>query len=180
MQKRQFEQVPKKCRKLRRQIITPHTFIIIDNEKYFTFSSDDMPQNIGFYSFDKEHAHPDDVKYKTIEKYPKKFLVWLALSSKDISTPFIGTTKGSAITTDVYMNECLSKLLSFIEAHHAHDEYIFWPDLASSHYANKKTKWFCQHKIKFIPKQVNPPSVPKARPIGAFWSILSNKIYERG
>jgi hypothetical protein len=114
------------------------------------------------------------------KKYIQKILVWLALSSKGISTLFIGTTKGPAITTDVYINKCLNKLLLFIEAHHAHDEYVFWPDLASSHYANKTTKWLCQHKVKFIPKQVNPPNIPKARPIEDFWSVFSNKVYEGG
>ena len=29
-----------------------------------------MPQNVGFYDFDKEHA-TDKVKYKTKEKYQK-------------------------------------------------------------------------------------------------------------
>ena len=72
--KNQLEQVSKKCRKMRRQITTPNMFIIVDDEKYFTFSNDDMPQNVGFYAFHKEHA-PDSVKYKTKEKYPKKVLV---------------------------------------------------------------------------------------------------------
>ena len=74
---------------------------------------------------------------------------------------------------------CLSKLRSFIEEHYADDEYIFWPDLALSHYANETTQWLLQQKIKFVPKQVNPPSVPKARPIEDFWSILTDKVYER-
>ncbi len=58
--KTQLEQVARKCRKIRRQIATPNMFIIVDDEKYFTFSNDDMPQNVGFYAFDKEHA-PDSV-----------------------------------------------------------------------------------------------------------------------
>ncbi|CAF3737448.1 unnamed protein product [Rotaria socialis] len=121
--KSQLEQVPKKCRKLRREITTPDTFIIVDDEKYFTFSHDGMPQNGGFYAFDKEDV-PDSVKYKTKEKYPKKFLVWLALPAKGISKPYIGGTKGPAITADIYINKCLSKLRSFIEEHHAGDEYL--------------------------------------------------------
>jgi transposase len=176
---KQLQQIPKKCRKMRRQITASNTFIIVDGEKYFTFSNDDMPQNVGFYSFDKEHA-PDNVKYKTKEKYPKKVLVWLAISAKGTSTPYIGNTKGPAITADLYINKCLSKLRSFIEEHHAGDEYIFWPDLASAHYANETTQWLLEQKIKFVSKQVNPPNVPKARPIEEFWSILADKIYEGG
>ncbi|CAF3418060.1 unnamed protein product [Rotaria socialis] len=121
--KSQLEQVPKKCRKLRREITTPGTFIIVDDEKYFTFSHDGMPQNGGFYAFDKEDV-PDSVKYKTKEKYPKKILVWLALPAKGISKPYTGGTKGPAITADIYINKCLSKLRSFIEEHHAGDEYL--------------------------------------------------------
>ena len=177
--KNQLEQVSKKCRKMRRQITTPNMFIIVDDEKYFTFSNDDMPQNVGFYAFHKEHA-PDSVKYKTKEKYPKKVLVWLALSAQGSSTAFIGTTKGPAITVGIYVNKCLSKLHSFIEEYYADDEYIFWPDLASSHYANEMTEWLIQHKIKFIPKQVNPPNIPKARPIEDFWSTLAGNVYEGG
>ena len=90
---------------MRRQITTPNMFVIVDDEKYFTFSNDDMSQNVDFYVFDKEHA-PDSVKYKTKEKYPKEVLVWLALSAKGISTPFIGTTKGPAITAGIYVNKC--------------------------------------------------------------------------
>jgi hypothetical protein len=92
----------------------------------------------------------------------------LALSEKGISTPFIDTAKGSAITAGVYIDECLSKLLLFIQTHHAGDEYIYWPDLASSHYANETTQWLLQHKIKFVPKQVNRPNIRKARSIEDF------------
>ena len=75
---------------------------------------------------------PDDVKFKSKQKFEPKILVWLSLSSKGISTPFIGTTKGPAVDTDVYTRKCLPKLLKFIEKHHLDDKYIFWPDLASS------------------------------------------------
>src|SRR5205823_6522067 len=94
--KKQLQQIPKQCRKIRRQLTTNNTFIIIDDEKYFTFSNHDIPQNTGFYTSDKENA-PNDVKYKPKEKYEKKILVWLALSAKGVSTPFIGTTKGPAV-----------------------------------------------------------------------------------
>ena len=141
---------------MRHQIRTSSTFIIVDDEKYSTFDNDDILQNTDFYSFDKEHA-PDKVKYKTKEKYPKHVLIWLALSATD-----------PAITADVYINECLNKLLPFIGEHHTDDKYIFWRHLASSHYANKTTQWLHQHKIKIVPRQINPPNIPKTRPIEDF------------
>ncbi|CAM4849386.1 unnamed protein product [Rotaria magnacalcarata] len=150
----QVEQIPKKCRKTRRQMLTSNTFIIVDDEKYFTFSNDDMPQNVGFYAFVKEDV-PDNVKFKTKEKYPKKGFSLVGVVSQ-------------------------SKLRLFIEEYHAGDEYIFWPDLASSHYADKTTRWLHEQNIKFVPKQDNPPNVPQARPIEDFWLILAGKVYEGG
>ena len=132
----QLKQVTKNYRKMRHQITTSSTFIIVEDEKYFTLLNDDMLQNAAFYSFDKEHAS-DNVIYKTKGKYPKKTLGWLALSAKGISTPYVSNTKGSVIISDRYINKCSSKLFSFIEEHHTCDEYIFWPDSASSHYANE-------------------------------------------
>ena len=102
----------------------------------------------------------------------------MASSSKDISTPFIGTRKGSAISLNIHINKCLGKLRSFIEEHHAGDEYIFWPDSAPSHYAYEITQWPLQEKIKFVAKQINLANVRKARSIEDFWSILACKVDE--
>ncbi|CAF4652187.1 unnamed protein product, partial [Rotaria sp. Silwood2] len=153
---KQLEQIPAKCRKLRREFTDQETFIIVDDEKYFTFSGEETPGNAGFYSSNKENT-PDDVKFKSKQKFEPKILVWLALSSKGISTPFIGTTKGPAVDTDVYIGKCLPKLLKFIEKHHLDDKYIFWPDLASSHYANTTSAWLNEQKVPFVPKVANPP-----------------------
>ena len=76
--------------------------------------------------------------------------------------------------TDVYIGKCLPKLLKFIEKYHLGDKYIFWPDLASSHCANKTSAWLNEQKIPFV------PNVPKARPIEDFWSILTDKVYSGG
>ena len=34
--------------------------------------------------------------------------------------------------------------------------------------------------VKFVPKDINPPNVPQARPIENFWGCLSQKVYEGG
>ena len=158
---KQLEQIPAKCRKLRREFTDQETFIIVDDEKYFTFSGEETPGNAGFYYSNKEST-PDDVKFKFRQKFEPKILVWLSLSSKGISTPFIGTTKGPAVDTDVYIRKCLPKLLKFIEKHNLGDKYIFCLDLASSHYANKTSAWLNEQKVPFVPKVANPPNVPKA------------------
>jgi len=147
--------------------------------KSITFSVDDMPGNSGFYSTNKEGT-PPDVKYKFKQKFAPKILVWLALSSKGISAPYIGPTKGPAINGDLYVQKCLPKLLAFINKHHQDDKYIFWPDLATSHYAKTTTEWLTTHNVPFVSKCINPPNVPKARPIEDFWSILADKVYNGG
>ncbi|CAM4824796.1 unnamed protein product [Rotaria magnacalcarata] len=108
-----------------------------------------MPGNAGFYSSNTANT-PWNVKFKSKQKFEPKVLVWLALSSKGISVPYIGTTDGPAIDSNLYVQKCLPKLLAFIRRYHADNNYIFWPDLASSHYAKnhhymaKSTKYtFC-------------------------------------
>ena len=57
---------------------------------------------------------------------------------------------------------------------------MFWPDLASSHYANKISAWLNKQKVPFVPKVASPSNVPKAHPIEDFWSILADKVYSGG
>ena len=106
-----------------------------------------------------------------------KVLVWLALFSEGVSQSYIGTTKGGAINRDVYCRKCLLKLLAFVKTQHQHDEYIFWPEPACSYYANTTIDWLKERKINFVSRSVNPPNVPKSRPIEDFWSILAHKVY---
>lgn len=65
----------------------------------------------------------------------------------------------------------------FIEKYHSEDEIMFWPDLASCHYAKKTLN---EQNIPFVPKNDNPPNVPQARPIENFWAVLKRKVYEKG
>ena len=80
----------------------------------------------------------------------------------------------------MYIDQCLPKLKQFIERKHTQDKIIFWPDLASSHYAKKTLNWLTEQNIPYVPKQDNPPNVPQARPIEDFWSVLKSKMYEKG
>ena len=114
--------------------INKKTINILDNGKYFVMLDDNMPTNARFYSSNEINTS-NDVKFKQKQKFISKVLVWLPLSSKNVSQPYTGTTKGAAINSDVYVRKCLPKLLAFIKTHHQHDKYIFRSDLASSHYA---------------------------------------------
>ena len=101
-------------------------------------------------------------------KFPKKILVWLCFSDKGISDPLIFESNALAINETIYLNECLKKrVLPFIHEHHPDFNYIFWPDLASAHYSKANVAWV-EENLEFVLKDMNPPNVPKARPIEDF------------
>ena len=56
----------------------------------------------------------------------------------------------------------------------------FGQNRASSHYDNTTIDWLKERKFNFVPRLVNLPNVPKARPIEDFWSILAQKVYSGG
>ncbi len=106
-------------------------------------------------------------------------MVWLAGSERELYRPFF-VPSGLAVNKKIYEEECIEKrLVPFINTHHADGNYLFWPDLASSHYATTVTDYFKAHNIKFVQKADNPPAVPEVRPIEDFWSILKGKVYEK-
>ena len=175
------KQLPKVIRASRKLAID--TFVskevIIDDEKYFTLGNTCIAGNNGYYT-DNKSLCPDEVRYAMKKKYEKKLLVWIAISSKGISNPYI-VESGNAIDATVYINKCLSsKLLKFIEKYHKNDEYIFWPDQASAHYGKLAIDWYNTHNIEFVPKYDNPPNVPKARPVEDFWGMVSQEVYKGG
>lgn len=176
---KQLLEIPKKCRILRRQIFTANRQIILDDEKYFTFSWNNSAQNAGFYT-NNIQTTPDDVRFAPKGKFESKVLVWAAISSKGISQLYIQDSKAPAIKATTYISKCLSKLDKFIKEKHPNEDSIFWPDLASSHYAKITLDWLKEKNINFVPKHANPPNVPKARPIEDFWSLLCQQVYSKG
>ncbi|KAJ8984762.1 hypothetical protein NQ317_012125 [Molorchus minor] len=141
--------------------------IILDDEKYFTLANSEMKGNDGFYTNNLEEC-PDNVKGTRQRGH-----------NRGISRPFVGRVRGEALNSQGYIENCLSKLLQFVQEHHAEDDIMFWPDLASCHYSRDTQNWF-QHRIPFVPKNANPPNLPQARPIEDFWALLSRKVYHRG
>lgn len=57
---------------------------------------------------------------------------------------------------------------------------MFWPDLASSHYAKKVVNFLKEQNIQFVPKDINPANLPEARPIEDFWADLKRDVYSNG
>ena len=68
----------------------------------------------------------------------------------------------------------------FIKKNYPDEDYLFWPDLASSHYENSVTELLQQQNIKVLPKERNPPNVPQVRPIETFWADLKRRMFENG
>jgi len=140
---------------------------VLDDESYFTYANTTLAGNDGFYSSDVSST-TSDVKFKRKKKYEEKVLVSLIISPKGTSKPMFFES-GLAINKQSYI-ECLRKrLIPFIDKHYKNEEYLFWPDLASSHYANEVIAFLDSNNIKYVPKVKNPPNVPEARPIEDFW-----------
>jgi len=177
---KQLQDIPTKARRLYRYDLKPDHFVIMDDEKYFTFSSAEDPMNFGFWSRDHQSA-PDHIKYKQKEKFPQKVLVWVAISERGISEPFIIRRSSVSMDKENYLKECIqTRLQRFINKFHDDGKYIFWPDLASCHYAKSVLSYMDDNGFNYVAKENNPPNVPQARPIENFWSILSSKVYANG
>ena len=153
--------------------------LIFDDEKYFGLSCDEIPENSGFNTDNIEKCL-DVIKFKGKNKFPTKVLVWVAFSAKGVSQPLIVPCKSVSISQHIYLTECLQKrLLPFIQKHHQDNNYVFWPDLATSYFAKSCFDWMSKN-IPFLWNSMNPPNVPQARPIENFWGDLAQKVYNDG
>ena len=162
----------KRSRKLVNQLYNTKLLLVIDDEKYFCFAGDNMPGNSGYYTNNKKIS-PESVRFIGKEKFPKKILMWIAISDLGMSEPLFRTSKAVAINSSTYINECLEKqLLPFIHKYHGDFNYLFWPDLASSHYSKDSLNWMDQY-VYYVDKESNPPNVPQARPIENFGGHLA-------
>ena len=174
----QKQVIKTRLRYLREGMLKPSLNLIpiLDDESYFSI---DGHINEVYYTDNKENV-PISTKYIEKSKFSKKLLVWIAISEKGLSQSYIAPS-GIAINSEVYINECIqSKLVAYINKYFKNDEYVFWPDLASSHYSKKALEAYKELNIKFVPKEQNPPNCPQLRPIEDFWAILKRKVYEKG
>lgn len=163
-----------KCRKMC-EAFRGHDFVM-DDESYFTLTNSSLAGNDIFYTKDI-HSVPENVRYKKMAKFEKKVLVWLAISPKGVSEAHFQQS-GLAINQHLYRDECLEKrLYKFIKTHHSEDNYVFWPDLASAHYAKTVVAWYNENNINFVPKMINPANLPEVRPIEDFWAYLKRMVY---
>ena len=119
---------------------------------------------------------PSEVKFKRRTELEPKLLVWWAVSAKGRSSVYIHQSN-----TEIYLNECIRKrLVPFIKKYYNGDPFLFWPDLARAHYSHQVQTLLTDHGIIFVKRLQNPPSVPQVRPIETTWTLLEQKVYERG
>ena len=143
----------------------------MDDEKYFTYDGSNMQGNDNYYTNDKSKC-PDSVRFAGKEKYPNKVMVWVAIFNLGISKPLFRPSKSEAVNSNIYIND-------FIREHHPDSYYIFWPDLVVCHYSKHTIAWV-DDDVNIVPKEINPPNVPQARPIENFWGCLAQNVYEGG
>ena len=149
---------------------------VIDDESYFTLK---RTTNKHFFSSDISITS-EDVKYKKTRKFESKILLWVAISENSMSKPYL-QNGGMAINQKIYQKQCLEKrLFKFIKEKHSDKKYIFWPDKASSHYANATIRLLKDNKVNFTPKYLNPTNVPQCRPIEDFFGYLKDIVYKDG
>ena len=128
---------------------------VLDDESYFTLGHSTIHGNNIVYTSDIA-ATSASVKYIPVKKFERKMLVWICISDKGVSAP-IFRQSGMAVNQMVYM-ECIKHgVIPFIQQHHSDGNYKFWPDLASSHYANNVVAYYRAHKIKFVGKPCKRP-----------------------
>ena len=152
---------------------------ILDDEKYFTLSNSQINGNSNFYTNDVTLT-PNEVMYKPKVKFEKKLLFYIAISEKGKSK-FKIFPSGMAINQKVYQDECIKKcLIPFIDKYHSDDNYVFWPDKASSHYAKNTINLLNEEFVEFVEKIHNPTNLPQCRPIEDFFGYLSSIVYENG
>jgi hypothetical protein len=152
----------------------------MDDETYFKLKNDFLPGNDHFFTQDISGT-PSGVRYKRMKKFPPQLMMWICISPHGMSDPFF-LERPNSVNGELYRKECIQKrLLPFLTSHQQPlSSLIFWPDLASSHYARATTDLLESHSVRFVQKVDNPPNLPQCRPIENFWSLLKSEVYKNG
>ena len=103
-------------------------------------------------------------------------MVWVAIFNRGISKPLFRPSKSEPVNSNIYIIEYI---YSFFSSVNSDSNFIFWLDLTRCHYSKQTIAWMDEN-VKFVPKEIDPPNVPQARPIEIFWVCLTQKVYEGG
>lgn len=161
-----------RARKLYDYLGKNNVHLILDDETYVKADFATLPGPQYYTKFAGESL-PRSQTSVSIEKFGTKYLVWQAICECGRrSSAFV--TNGT-INKNVYINDCLKKrLVPFIRSHA--ESTLFWPDLATCHYAKDTVAFMENNGIQFVPKIMNPPNVPQCRPIERYWAIIKANL----
>lgn len=151
---------------------TREKVLVIDDETYVIVDPSQQPGRKFVHAKDHNQLSFED-KFVGATKFPKKYLVWQAMDEfGNVSDPYI---QEGCMNAETYLKECVTKrLIPFIKRNDL-GNVLFWPDLASIHYANKVVEKLNMEKVDFVPKTANPPNVPQARGIEKFWAVCKSR-----
>lgn len=173
--KDQKERAERSLRKLYKLSIPSggNKFFVMDDETYCPVDPSQVPGN-EYYNIVDDCEIDNEFKTKRKSKFYPKYLVWQAIAQDgQVSEPYI--TSGT-INKQVYLEECVKKhLVPFINKLKQDHDVIFWPDMATSHYATIVCNYLNEHKIDYITKERNAPAVPNQRPIERFWALCKRR-----
>lgn len=166
-----------RARKLYDRLLdNPYQCVLMDDETYIKEDSRTLP-GPQFYTKSSGESVPVADTTVAIEKFGQKVLVWQAICTCGLRSA-IFFTKGT-ISAKVYKEECLQKRLLPLYRKHELPP-IFWPDLASAHYAKTTLQWYSENGIKYVEKNINPPNCPQLRPIERYWAIVKRAFKKEG
>ena len=95
-------------------------------------------------------------------------MLWLAVNPRSVSKPYF-CKSGGALKVETYRQECVTKrLMPFIDSKHKREDVLFWPDLASCHYARQTQELLEREGIPFVPKEQNPLVAPSCALLRTF------------
>ena len=169
--------IKKRTRLLYDKILTKHSgCIIMDDETYLKYDFNQLP-GPKFYTAVNRKTVSSKYKYKMMDKFGKKAMIWQAICSCGLKSRTFVTS--SSMTSSLYIKECLNKrILPLIRSHKCSTK--FWPDLATIHYAKDTLAWYKGNKVDFVPKHMNPPNCPQFRPIEKYWGIMKGYLRKSG
>lgn len=146
--------------------------ILMDDETYVKMDANTIPLK-QFYTIRKGDTPSDKDSTIRVGKFDKKVLVWQAICSCGSKSTAFFTT--GTINQAVYQKECIKKRL--LPLYRKHDiPPIFWPDLATAHYARGTLELLQALNIDFIQKSMNPPNCPQLRPIERYWAFVKRNL----
>lgn len=161
-----------RARKLYCELLTKFSCVVMDDETYVLEDFKQLP-GLGFYTAALKNGIDEQYRTKKKSKFPKKYLVWQAICTCGKKSQSFITT--GTVNKEIYEKECLQKRLRpFLNSHNTAP--LFWPDLASCHYANSVMKWYKDNGVNVVPRTANPANCPELRPIERYWALMKRDL----